>query len=70
MHINWRHPVVLTLVIGVPISHFSISGYRYFTSKAETDSEKQSQKLEQIYWAKIKEQEDKNKGTEQQGQPE
>jgi hypothetical protein len=56
MHINWRHPLVLTLLFGVPLSHFSITGYRYLTNKGETDSEKQDQKLEQIYQAKIQEQ--------------
>lgn len=56
MRINWKHPVILTLIIGVPVSHFGVSGYRYFTSKGETESDSQDKKLQQLYQEKLKEQ--------------
>lgn len=56
MRINWKHPVILTLIIGVPVSHFGVSGYRYFTNKGETESDSQDKKLLQLYQQKKKEQ--------------
>ena len=60
MRFNWKHPVILTLLIGVPVSHFSITAYRYISGKGETERDNQDRKLQQIYQEKIQEENQKS----------